>query len=211
MTIRKNQYQGDLFIDPFTRNTFILGAALTGKTNLLQEMIRAIADRYSPGEVNMYILDFSSKVLKIFESLPHVGGVVTNVEEEKLKNLLKLLNTEIDIRQKCFQDLGVSSFNAYLEAGKTDKARIVLIIDNLTALRELYFAENDLLLPICQNGLAYGISILVANNQTAGMGYKYMANFANRISLFCNDSSEYSTFLILTVLRGFRMSLADAL
>lgn len=188
-----NQYQGDLFIDPFTRNTFILGSALTGKTNLLQEMIRAIADRYSPGEVNMYILDFSSKVLKIFESLPHVGGVVTNVEEEKLKNLLKLLNTEIDIRQKCFQDLGVSSFNAYLEAGKADKARIVLIIDNLTALRELYFAENDLLLPICQNGLAYGISILAANNQTAGMGYKYMANFANRISLFCNDSSEYST------------------
>ena len=187
------QYQGELFIDPFTANTFILGAALTGKTNLLQEMIRAVADRYSPGEVNLYILDFSSKVLKIFEPLPHVGGVVTNLEEEKLKNLFKLLNTEIDARQKRFQELGVSSFNAYLEAGRTDKARIVLIIDNLTALRELYFTENDLLLPVCQNGLAYGISVIAANGQTTGMGYKYMANFANRIALFCNDSSEYST------------------
>ena len=188
-----NQYQGEFFIDPFTRNTFILGSALTGKTNLLQEMIRAIADRYKAQEVNLYILDFSSKVLKIFETLPHVGGVVTNMEEEKLKNLFKLLNTEIDDRQKRFQELGVSSFNAYLEAGKTDKARIVLLIDNLTALRELYFAENDLLLPVCQNGLAYGISVIASNSQTAGMGYKYMANFANRIALFCNDSSEYST------------------
>ena len=186
------QYQGELFIDPFAGNTFILGAALTGKTNLLQEIIRAVADRCSLGEVNLYILDFSSKVLKIFEPLPHVGGVVTNMEEEKLKNLFKLLNTEIDDRQKRFQELGVSSFNAYLEAGKTDKARIVLIIDNLTALRELYFTENDLLLPVCQNGLAYGISVIAANSQTTGMGYRYMANFANRISLFCNDSGEYS-------------------
>lgn len=190
----ENQYQGELQIDPFRKNTFILGSSLSGKTNLLQTVIRAAADTYSPEEVNIYLLDFSSMTLKSFERLRHVGGVVTSMEDEKLKNLFKLLSAEIDDRRKRFLELGVSSYAAYLEAGRRDKPHILLMIDNLTALRELYFADDDPLLPICQNGLAYGVSVIISNTQTAGVGYKYLANFANRIAMFCNDSGEYNSF-----------------
>ena len=89
--------------------------------------------------------------------------------------------------------VGVSSFSAYKEAGKKDLPLIVLMIDNLTALKELYFQDDDELLNLCREGLTVGISVIIANAQTAGIGYKYLSDFSEKIALFCNDSTEYSS------------------
>lgn len=188
-----NQYQGMYSVDLTNENVMIIGSAQSGKTNLLQNMIRSISTKYTPKEVNIYIIDFASMVLKNFESLNHVGGVVTSSEDEKLKNLMKLLYTEIEVRKEKLLAAGVSSFAAYKEAGKDDLPQIVLMIDNLTALKELYFKEDDELLNLCREGLSVGISVVIANAQTAGIGYKYLSNFACRIAMFCNDSNEYNS------------------
>lgn len=188
-----NQFQGEFQIDYSDKNCFIVGASLSGKTNILQCVIRGIADRFTPKEVNLYIIDFASGVLKVFEALNHVGGVVTPLEDEKLKNLFKLIDFEIDNRRKKFMELGVGSFSAYREAGLKDLPQIVILVDNLSSLKDLYFQEEDPLLTICQNGLTYGISVIVANNQSAGLGYKYLPSFSSRVALYCNDTSEYSS------------------
>lgn len=188
-----NQYQGTYSVDLTNQNVMIIGSAQSGKTNVLQTMIRTLATKYTPEEVNIYIIDFASMVLKNFESLNHVGGVVTSSEDEKLKNLLKLLFSEIEARKEKLMSVGVSSYSAYKEAGKTDLPQIVLMIDNLTALKELYFEDDDELLRLCREGLTVGVSIVIANSQTAGIGYKYLSNFSSKIALFCNDSSEYGS------------------
>lgn len=186
-----NQYQGNTLLDISGKNTFIVGSSQYGKTNLLQLLIREIALKYSPKEANIYILDFGSMVLKNFESLNHVGGVVCSSDDEKLKNLFKLLQEEIRIRKEKLVSVGVSSFAAYCEAGYKDLPRIYLFVDNMTALIELYLENNDTFLGIIREGLAVGISVIIANAQTAGIGYKYLSNFANKIALYCNDSNEY--------------------
>lgn len=186
-----NQYQGVYSVDVGNQNAIIIGSSQTGKTNILQNIIRSLSTRYTPEEVSIYILDFASMVLKNFDGLNHVGGVVCASEDEKLKNLFKLLRTEMEERKERLISVGVSSFAAYREAGRTDLPQIVLIIDNLTALKELYFQEDDELLSLCREGLTAGISIIIANAQTAGIGYKYLSNFSVRITTFCNDSSEY--------------------
>lgn len=187
-----NQYQGTYSVDLTNENLMIIGSAQSGKTNLLQNIIRSISSKYSPDEVNIYIIDFASMVLKTFEPLNHVGGVVTSSEDEKLKNLMKLLFTEIEMRKEKLLSVSVSSFSAYKEAGMTDLPQIVLLIDNITALKELYFQEDDELINLCREGLTVGISVVIANAQTAGIGYKYLSNFSSRIAMFCNDSGEYS-------------------
>jgi len=187
----ENQYQGQFSVDPFSKNIIVIGAARTGKTNMLQTMIRSLADRYTPNEINIYIIDFGSMILKTFENLNHVGGVVTPSEDEKFKNLIKLLYSEIELRKKRFFELGVSSYRAYREAGKTDLPQIVLLIDNFTGLRELYLTDSDPIQAICQSGITYGISVIVANSQTTGISYQYLSNFATRIALYCNNSTEY--------------------
>lgn len=188
-----NQYQGIYSIDLANQNVMIIGSSQSGKTNILQNMLRSIATKFTPDEVSVYIIDFASMILKNFESLNHVGGVVTPSEDEKLKNLMKLLFGEIESRKEKLMSVGVSSFRAYKEAGMTDLPQIVLMIDNLTALKELYFEDDDELLRLCREGLSVGITVVIANSQTTGIGYKYLSNFSSKIALFCNDSGEYGS------------------
>ena len=188
-----NQYQGVCTVDLASNNLILIGSSQSGKTNVLQNIVRGLSTKYSPNEVSIYIIDFASMVLKNFEKLNHVGGVVCPSEDEKLKNLFKLLRTEIEERKERLMSVGVSSFAAYKEAGMSDMPLMVLMIDNLTALKELYFQDDDELLSLCREGLTVGLSVIIANSQTAGIGYKYLSNFSSRIALFCNDSNEYSS------------------
>ena len=186
-----NQLQSTTYIDVTSENVFILGSSMSGKTNLLQLIIKGISLKYTPDEFNIYIIDFSSMVLKNFEKLNHVGGVVVSNEDEKLKNLFKLLNEQIAYRKEKLLLSGVSSFSSYKEAGNKDLPQIVLIIDNLTALNELYLQDDDSLLNICREGLTVGICVIVANSQTSGIGYRYLSNFSSKIAFHCIDNNEY--------------------
>lgn len=188
-----NQLQTVYGINIFAENTLIIGSSMSGKTNLLQLILRGIAKNFTPDEVNVYIIDFASMVLKNFESLNHVGGVVVSNEDEKLKNLFKLILEQIATRKEKLLAAGVSNYLSYKEAGNTDLPQIVLMIDNLTALNELYLQDDDTLLTICREGIAVGVSVIVANPQTQGIGYRYMSNFGSKLALFCNDSGEYSS------------------
>lgn len=194
----ERQYQGELELNVTTENTMIIGSAQNGKTNLLQMVIRSLTEQYSPTEVNLYICDFGSMILSHYEKLVHVGGVVCANEEEKFKNLIKLLSQEIDMRKRMLREVGVSSYASYLEAGLWGRKeipqipQIVVLIDNLTAMKELYLTENDYLLPLCREGLTAGVSFIIANSQTNGIGYKYLSNFGERLALSCNDSTEYN-------------------
>lgn len=103
-----------------------------------------------------------------------------------------MLFAEISSRKEKLVSVGVSSYSSYLEAGYTDLPHIYLMVDNLTALIELYLEDDDSLLNIVREGISVGISTIIANSQTAGVGYKYLSNFANKIALYCNDSAEYT-------------------
>lgn len=186
------QYQGEARINLFEENTMIIGSSATGKTNLLQTIIRQMASCYSPKEVNIYIMDFGAMYLKNYEKLHHIGGIVTIGDEEKIKNLFKLILEEIQFRKSKFMEMGLSSFTAYKEAGYAQFPQIVLMLDNFTAFKEVYAeAHEDSLQYIAREGITCGIAVLVTNAQTTGLGYRHMSNFANRLAFHCNDSSEY--------------------
>lgn len=187
------QYQGEAYFDFDADNTIIVGASQTGKTNLLQLIIREIVSQKKANEASFYIIDFGSMILKNFEDLNHVGGVVLSSEEEKLKNLFKLLLQELDTRKEKLMSVGVSSITSYNDAGYSDIPHLYVILENFAVFRELYADkfEDDFLF-IAREGITYGISVIVTATTTSGFGYKYMSNFANHIAFTCNDNSEYS-------------------
>ncbi len=188
-----NQLQAPVRLNLTSGNVFIVGSSQSGKTNLLQTIIRGLVENYSPDELTLYVVDFSSMILKNFEHMKHVGGVVTRAEDEALKNLFKLMIAEIASRKDKLLKVGVSSYASYREAGLMDIPQIVLAIDNMTALKEMLGQDEEVLRMLCQEGTTVGISVVAANTQTTGFGYKYLAYFPSRIALFCNDSAEYST------------------
>lgn len=199
-----HQIQHKYHINCTTTNYMIIGSTQTGKTNLIQTVIRSLTENHDPSDINLYIIDFGSMILKNFKDLKHVGGVVCPNEDEKVKSLFRMLNEEIVGRKDKMSMAGVSSYLSYREAGYKDLPQIVVLIDNLTALKELYFQEEDLLLPLCRDGITAGISFVVANGQTTGIGYRYLNNFEGRIAMFCNETSEYSSLF-----EGCRIRIAN--
>ena len=189
-----NQVQPTVSLNLTDGNIMIIGSAQTGKTLLLQTILRGIAENYSPKRVSVYVLDFASKVMQVFGGLNHVGGVITDGDDEKIKNFFKMIQEEIVDRKERFSRLGVGSFEAYLETSDSrDLPQIVVIVDNLSSFKEVFNDYEDSMLNICREGLALGITVIATAKQTVGLSYKYMSNFATRLAFNCTESSEYNS------------------
>lgn len=189
-----SQLQPELTLDLLEANVMIIGSAQTGKTTLLQSLLRGLAEAASPKEVSVYILDFASKIMKVFQELNHVGGVLTDGDDEKLKNFFKMILSGMAERKEVFSQLGVSSYEAYLElAPENPLPHIVIMVDNLAMFRELFPDYEEALLNICREGLALGITVIATAKQTSGLSYRYLNSFARRLAFNCTENSEYSS------------------
>ncbi len=186
------QRQGEYSIDLSRDNVYIVGSAQMGKTVLLQTMAYGIIRKYSPEEVNLYIVDCGSMVLSILEESVNVGGVVLPNEEEKCKNLFKMLNTIVVERKKMLSGKGVGNFASYLEAGYKDMPLIVVMIDNMSAFKEYFPDQTDMLNSLSREAQGVGISFVITAATSNALSYRVQANFGKKIALNCNDKSEYS-------------------
>ncbi|MGI6084506.1 MAG: hypothetical protein ACOYIF_03565, partial [Acetivibrionales bacterium] len=75
---------------------------------------------------------------------------------------------------------------------KKTMPHIIIMVDNLSAFKETYQDYEDAMINICREGLALGITVIATAKQTAGISYKYLSNFAIRLTFNCNESSEYN-------------------
>ena len=82
--------QGTYVLNISEGNTYVMGAAQTGKTTALQTILYQMIEGYAPSEVNIYIVDCGNMALKVFEEAVHVGGVALYTEEERVGNLCLL-------------------------------------------------------------------------------------------------------------------------
>lgn len=190
------QIQVPLTVDLTGKNLMIVGGSQMGKTTMLQTIIRAAAENMTSKEVGFYVMDFNSGVFKTMEKLSVIGGVVTLDDEERMKNLIKMLRTEIAVRKEKLLEASVLTFPAYLETGADDMSAMVLMIDNFVVFKEVYDEKyGGELLQILRDGPAVGLSVIVTTAQASALGYKRICYFDNRIAFHCSDTSEYSSAL----------------
>ncbi len=182
-----------LILDLSAGNAALIGGSQMGKTQALMTVLRQLASAMTPDDVQVYMLDYNSLILKTFEPLSIVGGVATADEEEKLKSLLKLLREEIGRRKNLFMQAGITSFTAYREKDAT-LPLIWNVLDNYSAFRELYEdrygEELDFVL---REGPAVGVTFAVTAQQVSLLTYRKMIYFSQRFALPMSDASEYSS------------------
>ncbi len=188
----EQQRQGVVTLELAKENVYIVGSAQTGKTVLLQTITYGLIRSYTPRQVHLYMIDCGSMVLKIFEDSAHVGGVVLSNEEEKCKNLFKLLNTVIGERKQILSGKGVGNFASYLEAGYTDMPLVVVMIDNMAAFKEYFPNQAEQLNSLAREAQGVGLSFIVTASASNALSYRTQASFGRKIVYHCNDSSEYS-------------------
>lgn len=188
----------------------IYGAPGTGKTTLLKTIVWALGNYYSPADVNIYIMDCGGWSMNVLAGMPHVGGVALDCEEEKFQKLSRLLLEEINERKRCFLKAGVSSLSAYrqmlqakrgtdAEAGDGCRSNgdeetmpaIVLAIDNIVSVFELFPDMENLLVSVAQGGSAYGIYLIYTSNNTTGVRYKVVQNIQGAVAFELTDKGDY--------------------
>lgn len=182
-------------------NLMVIGGPGYGKTTLLQTIATSLMMTYTPEEVNMYILDFGTRTLKVLNNSVHVGGVVLGDDEELLRNLIKMIKKEIVKRKRLFAEVGVGSLINYKIASKKELPHIILMIDNFVALKETYEEFEDDLVFFSREGSALGISVIATGTQLNGVSYRMQANFKMKTLFTCLDSGEYSNVFNVGVIK----------
>ena len=189
----EQQQQGAVEIDVSKDNVYIVGSAQMGKTVMLQTLVYGLIKKYTPQQVNIYLVDCGSMVLKIFENSAHVGGVILSNEEEKCKNLFKMLNGMVIQRKKILSSKGVGNYTAYIEAGYNDMPLAVVIIDNMAAFKEYFPNQNDEINSLAREAQGVGISFVITAVTSNALNYRTQANFGKKFVLNCNDTNEYGS------------------
>lgn len=187
----EQQRQCEHYLNISKENSYIVGSSQSGKTTLLQTIAYGLIRMYSPSQINMYFVDCGSMVLKMFEQSKHVGGVVMSNDDEKCKNLFKMIHSTISDRKEILSGKGVGNFTSYIEAGYMDMPLIVVLIDNLAAFKEYFSDEFDQLNSLTREGIGVGISFIITSATSNAMNYRTQANFGEKIALNCIDSNEY--------------------
>ena len=186
-----NQKQNVLTM-PFSEegNCIIYGATGSGKAEFLTAMGYSIIKNHTAQEVNLYIMDFGSETLRMFEGAPQVGGVALAGDEEKVINLLKMLSKEIDKRKSLFSEYG-GDYNSYRHNSGNSVPNILVMVNNFSGFTEIFEQYLDAFAVISRDGPKYGIYFAVTATSPNAVRYKVQQNFKNILTLQLNDPTDY--------------------
>ena len=190
----KEQEQGLLNVCLSQKNTIIWGENGSGKENLLTTILYSSMIENTPYEVNYYIIDCGSGVLKMFNKMPHVGKVAGVDENNEIMDILMLASKKLDERKKLFEEYAGNYKNYIENSGKTLPI-IVIVINNYEIFNETYGKIAELLTTIYRDGPKYGISFILSCITTNSIRSRVVQYFDNKLALKLPDASEYRSLV----------------
>lgn len=191
-----NQNQMPLEID-FAKegHVSIIGNIVSGKSTMMQTMAYALIQKYSPDMVNIYALDFSSKMMSAFEEAPHVGGVMYESDLNKIGKFFNMMHTVLYARKKLFKG---GNYKQYVQVNGYVIPSIVIFIDNYSAFKEKTSeAYEEDVIRLSKEGISHGIFLVVSG---AGYGMNDITtrvgeNIGRALCLSLQDKYAYADFL----------------
>lgn len=175
-------------------NLLICGTDGAEREQLLNSLIYSICKNHTSDEVNIYTIDYGSESLRMFMSLPHVGGMVFAGEMEKYTNLLKIINNETNKRKKLFVDYG-GDYQNYIKNSGQKLPLKVIIINNYDTLKEDIESAYDEMPELLRDSSRYGIIYIITANSLNATGSRLIQNIKTNIALRLKDGFEYSEVL----------------
>lgn len=202
----ENQYQGLLTLDITKNNTLIYGLPDSGLENLLMTLIYGMITQHSADELNLYIIDMGSEMLRIFNNAPQVGDICFKDDNEKIFNLMLMIDNEIEKRKELFAEYG-GTYDTYIAQTKNTLPAIVVILNGYEMFTETYIKIAEMIPPLYRDGTKYGITFLIATGAANSVRMRTMEYFQNRLCLQMANDGDYRT-IIPSIPRGLKPSKA---
>jgi len=177
---------------------FIGGATGSGKSEFLRSLILSLAMTHHPYDVNFALIDYKGgAAFEELDQLPHVVGVITNIEENVgyATRVIESLIGEMRTRERILKDaynkleLKRPHIKDYRNLPvKRPLPRLVIIFDEFAEFKERHPEEADDLISIIRKGRALGIHLILATqNPMFALTPQVQQNARFRIALSVNS------------------------
>lgn len=182
----------------------VAGTTGSGKSELLQTYILSLAVHYHPHEVAFLLIDYKGGgMAQPFKQIPHLLGVITNIEGSKnfSARALASINSELKKRQRLFDYYEVNHINDYTDLYKAGKAEqplphLFLISDEFAELKN---EEPDFireLVSTARIGRSLGVHLILATQKPGGViDNQIWSNARFKISLKVQDANDSKEIL----------------
>ncbi|MFF2518324.1 type VII secretion protein EccCa [Streptomyces sp. NPDC058086] len=176
----------------------IVGGPQSGKSTLLRSLISSFALTHTPHEVQFYGLDFGGGGMAAVAGLPHVGGVASRLDPEKVRRTVAEVYGVMTRREEYFRSSGISSIAEF----RTKRARgqisvtdqpwgdVFLVIDGWGNFRTDYEAVEGVVLDIAARGLGYGIHLVLTASRSMEVRANLKDHLMNRLELRLGDTMD---------------------
>ncbi|HEY7356637.1 MAG TPA: type VII secretion protein EccCb, partial [Ktedonobacterales bacterium] len=185
----------------FGGHMMVVGSAGSGKSFLLRTITAALAMSHSPADLNMYLIDFGGQALRVFEKMPHVGGVFNSADSDRIRRLFRKLRGIIEERKALFREQRVDNFLAYhnraTPANQQQKPlpAVVVMIDKFAEFRAVHEREMDDLLAFAREGRGYGVHLIIAADRPNVVPGNLAGNLELRYAMRLADQGDSMLFI----------------
>ena len=183
-------------------HVLIAGTTGSGKSELLRTLVVGLATECSPTHLNIVLVDFKGGgAFDVVSDLPHVVGMITDLDEVLVARALVSLRAELERRERLFRELGVSTFDEAVVASQVPAshdavlpgglARLVIVIDEFATLATDYAELMSSIIDLAARGRSLGMHLVLATQRPSGVvDHKIRANTNTRIALRVQDAFD---------------------
>ncbi|HSR23239.1 MAG TPA: FtsK/SpoIIIE domain-containing protein, partial [Candidatus Eisenbacteria bacterium] len=143
------------------------GMTGSGKSELLQSLVAALAVSHSPRSLNFLLVDYKGgSAFKDCVALPHTVGFVTDLDGHLVTRALVSLRAELRRREEILRRAGAKDL-LDLERRDPDRtpASLLIVVDEFAALAAELPEFVDGMVDVAQRGRSLGIHLLLATQR----------------------------------------------
>ncbi|HEX6786674.1 MAG TPA: FtsK/SpoIIIE domain-containing protein, partial [Acidimicrobiales bacterium] len=174
-------------------HALVAGTTGAGKSELLRALVAGLAVGTPPDHLAFVLVDYKGgAAFDACARLPHVAGVVTDLDERLAERALRSLHAELRRREHLLRAASVSDLTAYrARTGSIPIPRLVVIVDELASLAHDLPDFVPSLVGVAQRGRSLGVHLVLATQRPAGaISDDVRANTNLRVALRVQDAAE---------------------
>jgi len=178
-------------------HSILIGTTGSGKSEFMKSLVLAAAYQYPPDLLNLFFMDFKGgAAFDPFKELPHVTGIVTNLQPELVDRGLVAVQSEIARRQTQFAEAQVRDIWAYnRRPGGDHLPHLWLMLDEFAKGLADFPELNPVLDLLVRQGRSLGMYLLLANQDVNPSVNKLLSNVGWRIALKVSRRDEMKAIL----------------
>lgn len=187
------------------------GTTGSGKSEFLRTLVTSLALAHPPDELTFVLVDFKGgAAFGACTALPHVVGLVTDLDEHLVARALRSLGAELRRRERIFAAAGASDLEGYRRmhgAQAECVPRLVVVVDELKALVDEVPDFVSGLVRLAALGRSLGVHLVLATQRPAGaVTAEIQANVNLRIAFRVRDRADSVDILEDPAAAGIRSS-----